>query len=109
MLTRTEARKIALALPQAKEADHHGRPSFRVNDKVFATFWDDATMNIMVDEAMTHRASERFPRACQPFQWGSRIAALNVRLSEIEADVLRDLLHIAWTRTAPKGLRDRAK
>jgi hypothetical protein len=32
-----EARAMALALPGATEQDHHGRPSFRVQGKIFAT------------------------------------------------------------------------
>ena len=33
----TDVREIALALPDAIEQDHHGRPSFRVRGKIFAT------------------------------------------------------------------------
>jgi hypothetical protein len=32
-----EARSLALVLPEAIEQDHHGRPSFRVGGKIFAT------------------------------------------------------------------------
>jgi hypothetical protein len=45
-----EARTIALALPEVVEADHHGRPSFRVRGKIFATLWDHDRMNVMLDE-----------------------------------------------------------
>ena len=34
---------LALALPGAVEADHHGRPSFRVGGKIFATLWNAAS------------------------------------------------------------------
>jgi hypothetical protein len=106
MVTRSEARKMALALPKAKEADHHGRPSFRVEGKVFATFWDEATMNVMVDEPRVMLAAQRAPRACQPFHWGSRIPAVNVRLSEVDPQTLQDLLSAAWARKAPRSLRE---
>jgi hypothetical protein len=36
-----EARRLALAQPEATEQDHHGRPSFRVAGKIFATLWAD--------------------------------------------------------------------
>ena len=36
---RKKARRLALALPDAVEEDHHGRPSFRVGGKIFATQW----------------------------------------------------------------------
>ena len=34
-------KRLALALPEAVEQDHHGRPSFRVDRKIFATQWDE--------------------------------------------------------------------
>ena len=36
-MTPDQARQLALALPSAVEQDHHGRPSFRVGGKIFAT------------------------------------------------------------------------
>jgi hypothetical protein len=41
---------MALALPEAVERDHHGRPSFRVAERIFATLWDEGRMNVMLDE-----------------------------------------------------------
>lgn len=35
-----EVRRAALALPEVTEADHHGRPSFRVHGKIVATIAD---------------------------------------------------------------------
>ena len=34
-----QARSLALGLPETIEQDHHGRPSFRVAGKIFATLW----------------------------------------------------------------------
>ena len=36
-VTADEARALALSLPEAVEQDHHGRPSFRVGGRIFAT------------------------------------------------------------------------
>ena len=36
-ITPNDARRLALALPEAVEQDHHGRPAFRVGGKIFAT------------------------------------------------------------------------
>lgn len=36
MVSHEQLRRIALALPDAIEQDHHGRPSFRVAGKIFA-------------------------------------------------------------------------
>jgi len=37
MVSGDKARELALALPESVEHDHHGRPSFRVAGKIFAT------------------------------------------------------------------------
>jgi hypothetical protein len=44
-----EACLLALALPGAVQADHHGRPSFRVEGKIFATLWEEARLNVMLE------------------------------------------------------------
>ena len=41
MLTRDDVRRIALAQPEAYEADHFGMPSFRVGKKIFCTVHQD--------------------------------------------------------------------
>lgn len=50
MISRQRVRELALALPESTEQDHHGRPSFRVAGKIFATLWDEDHMNVMLDE-----------------------------------------------------------
>jgi hypothetical protein len=49
MATLAQARKIALALPEATEQDHHGALSFRVRGKIFATVPDSEHLRVMVD------------------------------------------------------------
>jgi hypothetical protein len=54
-------RRLALfpLLPEAVELDHHGRPSFRVGGKIFATLWNEGRMNVMLDEGGIPTAVER--------------------------------------------------
>ena len=99
-----EARAIALALPEVVELDHHGRPSFRVGGKIFATLWDDDRMNVMLDEGGVRTAVERSPGVCAEVWWGKRLAAVGVTLSRIDAALLRDLLADAWETKAPRRL-----
>ena len=40
-MTPDEARRLALALPESAEQDHHGFPSFRIRGRIFATLPDD--------------------------------------------------------------------
>jgi len=77
-MTPDDARQLALGLPEAVEQDHHGRPSFRVGGKIFATLWDERTMNVMVDEPGIRTAIERHPDWCTERYWGKRLAAVAV-------------------------------
>jgi hypothetical protein len=98
MPSRDDARRIALALPEATEQDHHGRPSFRVRGKIFATLWDEDHMNVMVDEAGILTAVQDAPEACQEFWWGKRRAAVSVDLRTVSEALLAELLEDAWER-----------
>ena len=99
-----EARALALSLPQAVEQDHHGRPSFRVGGKIFATLWSEERMNVMLDEGGILTAVERAPDACEKVWWGKRLAAVGVRLPVADRELLADLLEDAWEQKAPKRL-----
>jgi hypothetical protein len=99
-----EAGRAALALPEAIEADHHGRRSFRVNSKIFATLWDDGHMNVMLDEPGILTAVQAHPDACSEFWWGKRRAAVQVDLACATADQVAELLADAWERRAPPRL-----
>jgi hypothetical protein len=104
MVSREQARSLALALPEAVEQDHHGRPSFRVVNKIFATLWDEGHMNVMLDEGGIRTAIHSDPEAFEEVWWGKRLAAVRVDLRRVEAETLRELLEEAWERRAPKRL-----
>jgi hypothetical protein len=104
---RADARRLALAPPEAVEQDHHGRPSFRVGGKIFATLWTDRQMNVMLDEPGILTAVQSHPDACAELHWGKRLAAVKVDLDQADADLLADLLADAWERRAPKRLLER--
>jgi hypothetical protein len=99
-----EARALALSLPEAAEQDHHGRPSFRVGGRIFATLWSDERMNVMLDEGGIHTAVESSPDACEEVRWGKKLAAVGVSLARVEPDDLRELLEDAWEGKAPQRL-----
>jgi hypothetical protein len=103
-MTPDEARQLALALPDSVEQDHHGRPSFRVGGKIFATLWDERHLNVMLDEGGIRTAIDGRPDACAEVWWGKRLAAVRVDLERIEPDALRELLADAWETKAPRRL-----
>ncbi|MGH7921418.1 MAG: MmcQ/YjbR family DNA-binding protein, partial [Candidatus Dormibacteraceae bacterium] len=101
MVTSEEARALALRLPETVEQDHHGRPSFRIQGRIFATLWTDRVMNVMPGEEHIRWATREFPGRCQPVHWGRRLAAVGVDLDRVDATLLQDLLDLAWTYKAP--------
>jgi hypothetical protein len=96
-----EARALALSLPEATEQDHHGRPSFRVGGRIFATLWSDQRMNVMLDEGGILTAVDSAPDACEKVWWGRRLAAAAVDLRSVDRELLRELLTDAWEGKAP--------
>ena len=104
MVSGDEARALALALPEAVEQDHHGRPSFRVAGRIFATQWDEHHLNVMLDEGGILTAVHEDPETCAEVWWGKRLAAVRVDLRRVESRRLADLLEEAWERRAPRRL-----
>jgi hypothetical protein len=103
-ITPSQAAALALALPATVQADHHGRPSFRVDSKIFATLPDTAHMNVMLDEPGIRTAVQAHPHACAERWWGKRLAAATVDLEQASPDLLAELLADAWEGKAPTRL-----
>lgn len=99
-----EARRLALALPEAVEQDHHGFPSFRVRGKIFATLPDPEHLRVFIDPDAVDEAVAESPAACAPLWWGKRLSGLAVHLPAVEAAVVAELLTDAWRRKAPVTL-----
>jgi hypothetical protein len=106
-VTPEAARALALRQPGAVEQDHHGRPSFRVGGKIFATLWSEEQMNVMLDEGGILTAVQEDPDACRPITWGKRLAAVGVDLDRVDDARLAELLADAWEGKAPARLRGR--
>jgi hypothetical protein len=97
-------RRLALRLPEAVEADHHGMASFRVRGKIFATVPDETHVRVMADEAEILAAIAEHPGVCEPFYWGRRLACVVVDVTRVPEDALNELLTEAWLRKAPATL-----
>ncbi|MFW3170340.1 hypothetical protein [Geodermatophilus sp. CPCC 206100] len=100
-MTQDEVRALALALPGVTEADHHGRPSFRLGTAVLATVPDESALNVMVDESEA-RAAEGGP--VRLLWWGRRLSGVRIELAEADAGLVAELLEEAWRRRAPARL-----
>ncbi len=104
MVSVEHARRLALALPEAVEQDHHGRPSFRVAGKIFATLWYESHLNVMLDEGGILTAIHRDPETYEEVWWGKKLAAVRVKLPHAQKDALVELLTEAWELRAPRRL-----
>lgn len=91
-------------MPEAVEQDHHGRPSFRVGGRIFATQWDDHNFNVMLDEGGILAATQAKPDVCSEVWWGKKLAAVRIDLRRADETLLSELLSEAWEMRAPKRL-----
>ena len=99
-----EARRLALALPEATEQDHHGFPSFRVGGKIFATLPDDEHLNVMLGAADVELALTLARSSCEAVMWGQRLAGVRVTLPAADGKHVAALLRMAWEGKAPRRL-----
>lgn len=104
-MTPETLRRFALSLPEAHEAPHFERTSFRVGKKIFATMTRDGR------EAMVKLPSpddvegllSSYPETFFSFgTWTTQNGALGVRLAKVEVAMMRQLVTAAWNGIAPK-------
>jgi hypothetical protein len=100
-----EARRAALALPEATEEPHFDMTSFRVKGKIFATVPPgDEFLHIFVDEEEVHASVAEDPKTFEELWWGKKLSGLRVILERADAAQVGELLEEAWRRKAPKTL-----
>lgn len=105
MLSAGDVRAIALGMTQVEEAGHHGRPSFRVRGRIFATLWTPSKLNVMLDEGEIAAAVQAAPEACSAFEWDGVPRAVQVDLDRATPELVGELLAEAWQRAAPRAVR----
>jgi hypothetical protein len=99
-----DLRALALALPEAEEHDHFGRPSFRVRGKIFATLLvDERRTNLKLPREEHEALVASDPETFGTVTWGSLIRT-SVRLDRVDPAELAELVEEAWRTVAPKRL-----
>lgn len=107
-MTLTQARKLALAFPETTEQPHFESTSFRVHGKIFATAPPEEThLHVFVGDEQRELALGLGVGWLEDLWWGKKIVGLRVTLAKAKPQLVRELLHQAWTRKAPKKLADR--
>jgi hypothetical protein len=104
-MTLDDARRLALALPEATEAPHFIYTSFRVRGKPFATAPPDGSaLHVFVGEDVRAPALALHAAYVEPLPWGAKVMGLRVRLDPASPRVVAALLRHAWAAKAPKAL-----
>ena len=99
-----DVRRLALALPEVAEHDHHGRPSFRVRGRILATLWpEDGDAVLRLDPAEQAALFALDPRTFEPARWGA-VAWTRVHLAHVDPVELGELVQDAWRGVAPRAL-----
>jgi hypothetical protein len=104
-----DIRRLALALPEAIEADHHGMPSFRVAGKIFCTIHvQHPRMMAKLDPEDQHNLAEAHPGVVEavPGYWG-RKGSTFVAYERADVALIETLLQMAYARVAPARLKPR--
>jgi hypothetical protein len=99
-------RKLALSLPEAEEAPHFEKTSFRVKKKIFVTL-DVANARAClklteIDQSVFSTNPAIYP---VPNKWGKQGWTF-VELKKVNKKLLEDALHTAYCTVAPKKLAE---
>ncbi|TYP68069.1 MmcQ/YjbR family DNA-binding protein [Paenibacillus methanolicus] len=98
-----EARAIALALPGTEETDHGGKPSFRVNGKIFAIIQADGrTLTVKTTKEERALLASAKPETYGVPEGFAHLSYMHVRVETAEAGQVRELIEAAWGWVAPK-------
>lgn len=105
MVTPDEVRRIALSMPEAVETGHWGKPSFRVQDKIFAVLQEDGVSLLVKttkDDRLAYTTME--PEIYSVPANYSTLNYMIVRMDRIALAELHVLIVQAWKSVAPKRL-----
>jgi len=101
-------RKLALAFPEATEAPHFEKTSFRVRGKIFATLAperDEAVLKLSPLEQTIFSDNGGDSVGPVPNKWGTQGWTL-IALRRAPTALVRDALACAYRRVAPASLRN---
>jgi hypothetical protein len=100
-------RRLALALPEAREDEHMGHADFRVRGKIFATLGhpDARFATLLLTPEQQQRLVREAPAVFAAVKggWGLK-GSTQVQLARAEPSQTHQALRLAWERKAPARL-----
>jgi hypothetical protein len=106
VITISEARKLALALPEVEEKSHFNQPDFRVKGKIFAVLHakrNEVMVKLSLIDQSVFCAIDKNVIYPVPGGWGRKGATL-INLKKVKRSIFLDALITAWKTTAPVKL-----
>ncbi|THD80770.1 MAG: MmcQ/YjbR family DNA-binding protein [Phenylobacterium sp.] len=110
-----DLRRFALALPEAYEDTHRGKPAFRVGKRIFAMLSQPGGQGFMgldqdqiavlkLDREDQLNMAAAHPGAVTPTETYGHHGWTYVQLAALDDPGLATLVRLAWTHVAPKRL-----
>lgn len=99
-------REFALSLPESIELPHFEKTSFRIKNKIFATYGEESdTLCVLLSPEDQHVFCSIDPKAIYPVpnKWGLK-GATYIRLNSVQKEILVDALITSYCKIAPKKL-----
>jgi len=106
VITLSEARKLALTLPEVEEKSHFNQPDFRVKGKIFAVLHAESNeimVKLSIIDQSVFCAIDKSVIYPVPGGWGRKGATL-INLKKVRRGIFMDALITAWKTTAPVKL-----
>jgi predicted DNA-binding protein (MmcQ/YjbR family) len=106
MVTIDKMREISLSFPEATESPHFDKTSFRVKNKIFATYDDKsnrASLKLSETDQDVFSTIDKLNIYPVDNKWGKQGWTI-VELSNIDEDIFIDVLTSAYYEVAPKSL-----
>jgi len=106
VITLSEARKLALALPEVEEKSHFNQPDFRVKGKIFAVLHpekNEIMVKLSIIDQSVFCGIDKNVIYPVPGGWGRKGATL-IKLEKVRRSIFLDALTTAWKTAAPVRL-----
>jgi len=105
MIPIDEIRRFAMSLTETVEAEHWGKPSFRVNNKIFVVIQaDGSTITIRTTKEERELYTSVSPEVYSVPDAFSNLNYMHINLELARLEEVHTLIKNAWCIVAPKKL-----